>query len=304
METPKISIVTPSLNQAAFIEDTIRSVLDQNYPNLEYIIIDGGSTDGSVEIIQKYADRLTYWVSEPDKGQSEAINKGIRRATGDVVAYLNSDDRLLPNALELVRIWYNQPDGTSWFSGACQFVEPDGTWISTWAPHMPPGSKYIIVTSPWGVPQPACFWKRELFEKHGYFREDFHYVFDTEFQIRLVLNGERLALATIPIASATIHDQSKTGQSVGKGNFWREVQRLVEIHPHDRFPREEKAVIKTVQWLGEIGCPFPTGRKRPSAGDYWLSLRSQKRLTIQKTGGAVLRALGLRQWVFPIKDTR
>jgi len=108
---PKISVVTPSFNQGQYLEETIRSVLDQGYPNLEYFVMDGGSTDDSVEIIRKYADRLTGWVSEPDGGQMHAINKGFARATGDIMAWLNSDDKYCPWTFNVIgRIFAGLPE--------------------------------------------------------------------------------------------------------------------------------------------------------------------------------------------------
>src|SRR5260370_28877982 len=108
---PRISIITPSFNQAEFVERTILSVLEQNYPNLEYIVVDGGSTDGSVDVIRRYQSRIAYWVSEKDRGQAHAINKGLQRATGDIIGYLNSDDYYLEGALARVADCFSrEPD--------------------------------------------------------------------------------------------------------------------------------------------------------------------------------------------------
>lgn len=117
---PRISIVTPSFNQAAFLEQTIRSVLDQSYPNMEYIVIDGGSTDGSVDIIRKYESRLAYWVSEPDAGQYDAINKGFAKSTGEIMAWLNSDDLYVPKALDVVADLLGQLPQVEWLTTQCQ----------------------------------------------------------------------------------------------------------------------------------------------------------------------------------------
>ena len=119
---PKISIVTPSLNQAKFLEKTIQSVLAQNYSDLEYIIIDGGSTDGSVEIIKKYQDKIAYWVSEKDRGQSHGINKGFALATGDIFAWLNSDDTYMPGALHTVAEYFSKDSDLDFLYGDVNLI--------------------------------------------------------------------------------------------------------------------------------------------------------------------------------------
>jgi glycosyltransferase involved in cell wall biosynthesis len=122
----RVSIITPSYNQAAFLEHTIQSVLSQGIPELEYIIVDGGSTDGSIDIIQKYADQLAWWVAEPDAGQADAINKGFRRATGEVVAWLNSDDLYAPGAIaQAVAVLEKNPDTGMVYGNAVSF-DQDG----------------------------------------------------------------------------------------------------------------------------------------------------------------------------------
>jgi glycosyltransferase involved in cell wall biosynthesis len=245
---PKLTIITPSYNQAGFIEKTLRSVLDQGYENLEYIVVDGGSTDGSAEIIKRYEDRLAWWVSEPDKGQTDALNKALRRATGDVVAYINSDDYYLPGAFDHAIAGFER-SGASWVSGVCRFVnvheDDDHTWVAT----LPKHGRHRWVLDPWAVPQSATFWRRELFERYGPFRDDMHYVFDTELCVRLALAGELPGIVDEPLAVRVVHDEAK---SWDLEPFRREQERFIELFAPQLKPRE-RALLRLMTGMQRAG---------------------------------------------------
>jgi glycosyltransferase involved in cell wall biosynthesis len=228
---PRLSIITPSLNQGQFIERTIRSVLDQGYENLEYLIVDGGSTDSTVETILRYEDRIAWWVTEPDAGQTDALNKGLARATGEVIAYINSDDYYLPGAFETA-VGILQESGASWMAGAARFVDEDDRLREIWRPRPPWTYESTIrgrhwwALAPWSVPQPSAFWTRELQEKMGPFRLDLDYVFDTEFFLRLVYAGHYPELTDQELSVRVVHPEAK---SANPAAFRAETGRLVPI---------------------------------------------------------------------------
>jgi len=179
---PKISIVTPSYNQGKFIEGTILSVLNQNYPNLEYIIVDGGSTDNSVEIIKKYQDRISYWVSEKDRGQSHAVNKGFKRATGDIIGWLNSDDTYLPHCLKHVEKAFSEhPDADAVYGNIVYTDENSVTLWRRYVPRIYPYEMLLFYT----FGQPAVFFKRRILGKIGYVDETLKYTMDQDFFLRM-----------------------------------------------------------------------------------------------------------------------
>lgn len=183
----KISIITPSLNQGRFIEETIRSVLLQGYPNLEYIIIDGGSTDESVEIIKKYEKWLAYWASESDKGQSNAINKGLERSTGKIVGWLNSDDVYCRNSFQFVatKMWSRDNYINRFLYGNCIIIDEDSREVSKL--YGKPNTHEDILKvwkGNYSVPQPGSFVAGDLF-RQTLLNEALHYVLDWELFIRL-----------------------------------------------------------------------------------------------------------------------
>ncbi|MBF2086800.1 glycosyltransferase family 2 protein [Thermoleptolyngbya sp. C42_A2020_037] len=206
---PKISIVTPSYNQAQFIEDTIRSVLLQGYPNLEYIIIDGGSTDGSVEIIQKYAPWISYWVSEPDRGQSHAVNKGFQKSTGDILAWLNSDDTYEPGALlKAASLFLNHAD-TDVLYGNAKITDINGNQIGQICSVPFDPTAYLYATLP--IPaQSAVFWRRDIFFEVGMVNENMRYGMDAELIIKFIRARAKFRFQRHIFGTYRCHELSKT----------------------------------------------------------------------------------------------
>lgn len=185
---PRVSIVTPSYNQAQFIEETIRSVLLQGYPDLEYIIIDGGSMDGSVEIIRQYEPWLAYWVSEKDRGQSDALNKGFRRATGSIVAWLNSDDWYEPGILpERAAAMRARPQCVLVYSD-CQFVDTLGRPIHIWRTAQCSLTSLLLEANQ--IPQPGSFICASALAAAGGIDETLHHAMDYVLWLRLCLLGD------------------------------------------------------------------------------------------------------------------
>ncbi len=205
---PKITIVTPSFNQGIFLEETILSVLNQNYPNLEYIIIDGGSSDNSINIIKKYEKHLTYWISEKDNGQSDAINKGIIMATGDIFNWLNSDDFLSPRALFIV---------------AEQFKNTKISVVCGKTYHYGNGDPYISAPSTYfdyqnekafvpRINQPATFFKMDIIKELGPLNNNLHYCMDLEWWVKyLFLHGhQHISFREDVLVNFREHKMSKT----------------------------------------------------------------------------------------------
>ena len=195
---PKISVITITFNSAATLEETILSVTSQDYPDLEYVIIDGGSTDGTLDIIRKYQDKIQIVVSEPDRGISDAFNKGIARATGEIVGIINSDDIMLPAALQKVADLYDPKVDV--YSGHILFwdVDTDETFPSY------PDVAFDTLRLQYNVAHPARFIRKDAYERYGLYREDLRYMMDIELLCRFYKQGASFLLVDSPLAKFRI----------------------------------------------------------------------------------------------------
>jgi glycosyltransferase involved in cell wall biosynthesis len=205
---PRITIVTPSYNQGQFLEETIRSVLLQGYPNLEYIIIDGGSTDGSIDIIKKYEPWLAYWESEKDRGQSHAINKGFDRCTGDILAWLNSDDSYTPRALQTIALFAIEHPKVGAFAGGSRAANPKGKILEE---KHPPGLTFddILHWDEPNLPQPSCFFRKAVWDQCGPLDERLHFVMDYNLWLSIAKLSSFMAIPEV-LSQYTLHGKAKT----------------------------------------------------------------------------------------------
>ena len=262
---PRITIITPNFNHAAFLERAINSVFDQGYENLEYIVLDGGSTDGSQQIIERYADRLALWRSGPDGGQVTAINRGIADSTGAIIGYLNSDDYYLPGAFQtVVQALDGSPQkwavGTSVFTG--DRGPASGFTVDRWVPELPSGPRSKWLLTSWGVPQPSSFWRRQLFDDVGNFDTGLKYVFDTEHALRCVLAGELPEIVDGELAARFLHEDTK---SATDDAGWAAERRMIQRKLFRRLGPAEKARYVGEAVLFKLGVYDAVGRMKANS---------------------------------------
>ena len=250
---PKFSVVTPSFNQGRYIEETIRSVLLQGYPDFEYIVIDGGSADETVEIIKKYSRWIHAWVSEADRGQSDAINKGFGKASGDFFGFVNSDDMLEKDALASVARCYLENGRPPFIVGDCLIFDETGPkrLFDKWWPE---NMEHYLQAFGNTLPQPSSFWRKDLHRRVGGFDPFLHYVFDQEFFLKIGLEGVRPFFLEKTLSRYRDHMETKS-QDTSK--FHEEAVPLVEKYG-PRCKLSEKETRKRIQRIANDISYFKT----------------------------------------------
>lgn len=247
-----VSIVTPSYNQARYLEETMRSVLEQDYPHIEYIVVDGGSTDGSREIIEKYADRLAWWISEKDRGQTDAINKGFARARGEVLAWLNSDDTYQPGAVrEAVEFLQRNPQ-VGLVYGDANYIDEHGRVIGRF-----PAAQTDYRRLRQGyvhIPQQSAFFRADLWRRVGPLDASFYFAMDYDLWVRLAREAPIVYYPRL-WANFRLHSDAKT--IAADDRCWPEMLRV-----HYRDGGSPFAVIVLKYWIRKLAAPYINWRRR------------------------------------------
>lgn len=262
---PLVSIVTPSYNQAAYLEQTLTSVLEQDYPRQEYLVVDGNSTDGSVDIIKKYADKLAFWVSEKDSGQAEAINKGLSRAQGEIVAWLNSDDTYLPGTVSAaVKAFEANPDVVLIY-GDMLAVDEHGQTINLLNYRQLTLEDLLCFEI---IGQPAVFMCREALVRAGFLDPTYHFFLDHHLWLRIALQGHILHVKET-WAAARYHPEAKNRAK--SAEFGREAFRILDWA---RTQPDFTKAFKSVERQARASAFRVDARYLLDGGSPWKSLRS------------------------------
>jgi len=241
---PKISIVTPSYNQGEFIEETIRSVLLQNYPNLEYIVMDGGSTDNTISILEKYSHWISLWRSEKDNGQTHAINKGFDSASGSLLGYLNSDDVLLPKSLEQVaHLTATYPEEAILILGNCEMGYSLEEIFNVCVP-VPPSSFVDALSKDGLCPQPATFWTKPTRSAPKRFNENLVFCMDYDFWVQLILAGYKVISLDVSLAFYRHHVNAKGSKLTNV--MWSELAGLPLLRLTEAKSFEDKLYLTSI----------------------------------------------------------
>jgi glycosyltransferase involved in cell wall biosynthesis len=219
---PLVGIVTPSFNQARYLRETIESVLAQSYPRIDYLVVDGGSTDGSVDVLRAYGDRVR-WISEPDRGQADAIAKGFARTPGEILAWINSDDLLLPDSVAIAVEAFGNHPGAGLVYGQGELIDGDGNSLGPF-PWIEPHDPWRLVYYSDYVLQPSTFFRRSAYEAAGGLDTSLHYAMDWDLWIRLAAVADVVYLERDTLARARIWDDNKT--STGR---WRRIAELARL---------------------------------------------------------------------------
>lgn len=221
---PKVTVITPSYNQGQFIEATIASVLAQTYPNVEYLVVDGGSTDNTMAIVDQYRDRINTVIHEKDRGQSDAINKGFRLATGELVGWINSDDLLYPDCIEqIVNLYRQHADGAVYYGAVNDWIDAQGR--GTGKRHLPIPGRDFLLNQNYNLIQQGSFYPTQLVRELGYLNESIHYCMDLDLWLRLLTRGPIYGYSGSSIAAFRRWEATKT--TTGGTKFLRDIQQVL-----------------------------------------------------------------------------